>query len=350
MMSRLFCLLLVLGLSSGCSTAADPPPAGTLVVLNKSDASASLIDLASGREAARLAVGSGPHEAAASPDGRLVVVGNYGGVLAGNSLSVIDVAAAKVVDTLVLDAYQRPHGIRFLDGRRLLVTAEQQASVLIVDLAERRIERAIVTGQRVSHMVAAPAGGDRAFVANIGSGSLSVLDLRVGQAIEHIATGQGAEGVDVSPDGREVWVSNRGADTLAVIDARDLKTLATLPAAGFPIRVRFDPAGERAFVTVPRDDALLVFDRRSRKLERRIAMPAGNVQTEGRLLGSMFGRSSVPIGVAIDGSGRRVFVAQSNADQVAEFEMPSGRLLRVIPTGKEPDGLAWTPVRVQAGR
>jgi len=177
-----------------------------------------------------------------------------------------------------------------------------------------------------------------------------VLDLREGATMAHIPTGQGAEGVDVSPDGREVWVSNRGADSLTVIDARSLQPLATLPAAGFPIRVRFDPAGARAFVTVPRDDALLIFDRRSRALERRIGLPAAAVQTEGRLLGAMFGRSTVPIGVAVDGAGRRVYVAQANADQVAEFDVTSGKLLRTLPTGTEPDGLAWSPLRAGAPR
>jgi YVTN family beta-propeller protein len=343
--------LLLAGLLGGCAAPGErAAPAGTLVVLNKSDASASLIDLASGREAARLRVGNGPHEAATSPDGGTVVVGNYGGVLAGNSLSVIDVARAEVVRTIVLDGFQRPHGLQFLDGRRVVVTAEMQASVLVVDVAAGRIEQDIVTGQRVAHMVAAPPGGARAYVANIGSGSVSVLDLRAGAVLAHLPTGKGAEGVDVSPDGREVWVSNRAEDTLTVVDAETLRVAATLPAAGFPIRVRFDPAGERAFVTVPREDALLVFDRRRRELERRIAMPAGTVQTEGRLLGSTFGRSTVPIGVVTDGSGRRVYVAQSNADQVAEFDVADGRLLRVIATGTEPDGLAWTPVRAAASR
>jgi YVTN family beta-propeller protein len=199
-------------------------------------------------------------------------------------------------------------------------------------------------------MVAAAPGGARAYVANIGSGNLSVLDLRGGNVVKHITTGQGAEGVDASPDGREVWVSNRAADTLTVIDTGTLEPVATLPAVGFPIRVRLDPAGARAFVTVPRDDALLVFDRRGRALQRRIALPSAAVQTEGRLLGAMFGRSTVPIGVATDGAGRRVFVAQSNADQVAEFDAADGRLLRVLPAGKEPDGLAWSPVRAGAAR
>jgi len=346
-MSRLAWLMgLVWPILAGCAAVGDAAaPAGTLVALNKSEASASLIDLVAGKEVGRVPVGSGPHEAATSPDGRFVVVTNYGQKEPGNSLSVIDVAGVQVVPTVVLDAYQRPHGVQFLDGRRVVVTAEAQASVLVVDVVAGRIEQAIVTGQRVSHMVAAAPGGGRAFVANIGSGSLSVLDLREGTAVAQVPTGQGAEGVDVSPDGREVWVSNRGADALTVIDAGSLTPLATLPAAGFAIRVRFDPAGARAFVTVPRDDAVLVFDRHSRALERRIDLPAAAVQTEGRLLGATFGRSTVPIGLATDGAGRRLYVAQANADQVAEFDVPGGTLLRTLPAGAEPDGLAWSPVR-----
>ena len=49
-------------------------PSGTLVVLNKTEATASLIDLASGRVHATLPTGDGPHEAAVSPDGRTALV------------------------------------------------------------------------------------------------------------------------------------------------------------------------------------------------------------------------------------------------------------------------------------
>ena len=70
-MSRMAWLLcLVWPILAGCAAAGEAAaPAGTLVVLNKSEASASLIDLASGKEVARIAVGDGPHEAATSPDG-----------------------------------------------------------------------------------------------------------------------------------------------------------------------------------------------------------------------------------------------------------------------------------------
>lgn len=346
LLSLLCLMFLAAGLGGCAATSTRFAPAGTLLVLHKAQASVALIDLASGREAARLAVGEGPHEVAISPDGRLAVVAEYGQASPGGSLSVIDIAAARVSHQVSLAPYQRPHGLRFIDARRVLVTAESQASLLVVDVQSRRVEQAIVTGQKVSHMVAALPGGTRAYVANIGSNNLSVLDLQAGTVLRHIDTGLGAEGVDISPDGREVWVSNRAADTLSVIDAQGLQVLASLPAPGFPIRVQFDPQGRRAFVSVPRDDALLVFDRSRRQLERRLALPGGEVVTAGRLLGAMFGRSTVPIGVVTDGSGRRVYVAQANADQVAEFEVDSGALLRVMRVGLEPDGLGWSPLRV----
>ena len=51
--------------------------AATLVVLNKSEATASLIDLESGRVAATVPTGQAPHEVAVSPDGRLALATNY---------------------------------------------------------------------------------------------------------------------------------------------------------------------------------------------------------------------------------------------------------------------------------
>ena len=57
-----------------CGSAAQAQLTGTLVVLNKAEASASLLDVATGHEIARLPTGDGPHEAAISPDGRTAVV------------------------------------------------------------------------------------------------------------------------------------------------------------------------------------------------------------------------------------------------------------------------------------
>jgi len=58
-----------------------------LVVLNKAEASASIISLADGRTIATMPVGDGPHEVAVSPDGKWAVAANYGGRTAGSTLT-----------------------------------------------------------------------------------------------------------------------------------------------------------------------------------------------------------------------------------------------------------------------
>src|SRR5512132_4009376 len=115
------------------SAAAAQQPA--LVVLNKAEASASIIALADGRTIATMPVGDGPHEVAISPDGRWAVAANYGGRTAGNSLTVLDLQTRRPVRTIDLASYARPHGIAWLpDGKRVVVTSEQARALLVVDV------------------------------------------------------------------------------------------------------------------------------------------------------------------------------------------------------------------------
>ena len=323
----------------------------TLAVLNKSDGTVSLVDTASREVRKTIAVGRGPHEAATSPDGGTVVVCNYGDRRSlGNSLSVIDVATAKVTRTIELGKFQNPHGIVFLkDGRRVVVTAERQKALLIVDVVKGEVLKAMETRQRISHMVAVTPDEKRAFVANIGSGSVSVLDLEKGECVDVVPTGDGAEGVAVSPDGREVWVTNRGADTVSVLDAKTMKVEATIPAAAFPIRVAFTPGGRHTLVSCAKSNDILVVDAAKRLPLRRISTAtAGDQAADGddRVFGSGM-KGAVPVGILIPPHGRVAYVANTYADAVSIVDLRTWKITGRIVAGKEPDGLAWSPVRLR---
>ena len=323
--------------------------ADTLVVLNKAEATASLIDLESGTVRATLPTGQGPHEAAVSPDGRLALVGNYGSRGApGSSLTVIDVQGARIVKTIDLGEYRRPHGLLWLpDGRRALVTAEGNRALLEVNISSGSVKRAFDTKQDVSHMVDVALGGRRAFVANIGSGSVSVVDLEKGTVIRTIATGAGAEGITATIDGKEIWVTNRSDDTVSVIDAESLDIVATIPCASFPIRAKPTPDGKHVLVSCARSGDLAVIGTSSRKVVRRIAQDLSAADTEERLFGDRFGSSSVPIGIVIQPNGRRAWVAHTNADVVAEIDLESWKIVRLLEAGREPDGMAYSALEVK---
>jgi YVTN family beta-propeller protein len=321
-----------------------PAAAGTLVVANKSDATVSLVDTASGEVVATLPTGSGPHEVAVSPDGKTAVVSDYGTRGApGSTLTVIDLAGKRVAKTIDLGEHTRPHGVAFLPGGgRAAVTAEGSKSLLVVDLETGKVETAIPTGAEVSHMVALSPGGERAYVANIGSGSVTVIDLAGGKKLGDVATGEGAEGIAATPHG--VWVTNREADTVTLIDPETLKVTVTIPSPGFPIRAEATPDGNHVLVTNAEAGELTVIDAAERKAIRRVKLDLAASDPEGRLFGDRFGGSSVPIGIEIAPDGKTAWIAHSNADAVQVLDLETWKPTGVLEAGKEPDGMAYSPL------
>jgi len=324
----------------------DSDVGGTLIVLNKSDATASLIDPESGETRSQLPTGDGPHEVAVSPDGKIAVVADYGGQTAGNTLTVIDLATGRVRSTVDLEANERPHGIQFVGGNsRVIVTIETLNRVLLVDLDKGRVRKAIDSKAGGTHMLVASPDGKRAYTANIADGSVSVLDLEEGRYVKTIPTGAQCEGIDISPDGKEVWTSNRGADTLSVIDTATLEEVAELPCAAFPIRLKFTPDGSRVVVSNANSSEVAVFDAETREEVGRISIDFDVVDGAGsRLFGESFAGSATPIGVLITHDGKRAFVAAANADVVTLLDLEAMSVVRGYRTGHEPDGLGWTPL------
>ena len=336
-------LFSALGLVAALAAIPTPPAgAATLVVANKAGASASLIDLETGAVAATLPTGDGPHEVGISPDGRFALVTNYAND--GDSLTLIDIPHARVVRTIDLGEYRSPHGVEWLDNERAAVTVEDNRALIVVDTGAGTVLQAIGTDQDVSHMVALGPDGKRAYVSNIGSGSLTVLDLENGERVKNIPTGGGAEGVAAS--GGHIWVTNRADDTVTVLDAESFATVREIPSKGFPIRATATPAGQ-VLVTRARAGELVVYDAATFEEVRTVSFDLESMETGGRLFGDRFGDSSVPIGVVVDGSGGRAFVAHANADVITEIDLASGEIVRMLRAGKEPDGMGFSALDVK---
>ena len=118
-----------------------------LIVLNKAEASAWLIDPTSGKTHKKLSVGEGPHEAAVSPDGRTAVARNYGSRWAGKTLTVIDIPSRSVTKTIDISPYSRPHGIQFFpDGKHVLITSETGQKLLKISIESGKIASVFDTG------------------------------------------------------------------------------------------------------------------------------------------------------------------------------------------------------------
>lgn len=336
-------LLLTIQLGMAASLAVAQP--GTLVVLNKAEGTAMLIDRESGALKATLPVGEGPHEVAVSHDGKRAFVCNYGSqTTPGKSISVLDLEDPKVIATWAFEKWTRPHGIAVSPGgTRLYITSETTQTLRVLDAETGAEIGSVPTKAQASHMVAlAPALG-RAFVSNIASNSISVIDIERLTLVRRVKTGAGPEGIAATPDGRELWIGNRSGDTLTVLNAQSLEPLATLEAVGFPIRVQITPDGRHALVSLAKEGALAIYSIAEKKEVARVAMTVEAKDAEGRFFGGQFGKSPVPIGIVITPDGKEAFVSCAQSDSILCVDLEKFTVTRSLKTGKEPDGVAFAP-------
>ncbi|MEP7380162.1 MAG: hypothetical protein ABI910_00670 [Gemmatimonadota bacterium] len=315
-------------------------PRGTLVISNMSDSSATIIDAATGAVRATVRTGNGPHEVAASHDGRWAVVSNYGvRGRPGNTLTVIDVARAAVARTIDLGPYQRPHGVRFLPGDSLLVvTSEVSQAVLVVDLRQDRVVRVLPTHGRASHMLAMSAAGDRLFTANITDGSLSVIDPHDTSAVQTIAVARATEGIGAAPDGRRVWLGSNTDSIVVVVDPSGAARPDTIRGFGMPYRIAITPDGRLAVISDPVRGEIRVMDARTRAERARIVVPADSLVSTAEVPGS-----ASPEGVAVSGDSRWAFVTLQGRNRVVWVDLARGEIVRSAPTGTWSDGIAFVP-------
>jgi DNA-binding beta-propeller fold protein YncE len=321
--------------------------AGMLVVANQQGASATIVNAATMQTIATLPVGNGPHEAAVSPDGRWAVVTIYGDRAGpGSSLAVIDLAAPTPVVTRTIDLgqYARPHGAAFvLGGAKLAVTSEATQRLVIVDFASGRVDTALATNARGSHMVAVRRDGRRAWTANIQDGSVTEFDLDSRRTVRSYPAATMDEGIAVTPGGTQVWVGSNDQHTVTVLDAARGVALDTLEGFGFPYRIGISRSGRVAVVNDPVSNRIWVYEVPSR---RRLAeIDLSKVEGIRAPAGGQPGQQGAgPEGVTFDPISDFAYVTLHGTNQVVALDLAQLKVVGFGPVGAGPDGIAFSPL------
>lgn len=308
---------------------------GTVVVVNQQSDSVTLIDLQTMEAYRHVPVVGGPHEAAASPDGRSVVVTNYNKAGAGpqKALSVIALPGGEVVKTIDLGEYRAPHDVRWVDDSRVVVTSEANQALLLVNVESGAIERVFRTEAGVSHMLALSADRTRLYCSNMRDGSVSAFDFQTGRKIKDIPTGKECEGVGVTPDGRWVWAGNRAEDTISVIDTQTLEVTKRIPSPGFPYRVQFTPDGRFALIPHAQASSLVIADVATQALVKSI--PLGMTKVD----------KPSTAGVFPHPDNRHAFVTVRNDNSMLVLDLSSGETLARVEVQNSPDGVTYSAVQ-----
>jgi DNA-binding beta-propeller fold protein YncE len=349
-------LLLCAPLLFGIAAAQTATPGAALLALSKQDHTLAIIDPVTLKTVARVPVGDDPHEVVASADGKTAYVSNYGfGAL--HTLAVIDLVGRKRVKFIDLGALRGPHGLTFVQGK-VWFTAEAAKAIGSYDPATDKIDWIMGIGQNRTHMVYVFPDAKRILTTNVSSATVTILEKTEGRAggpppgippgggpppggppgaggppgppptppggdwqLTVIPVGRGAEGFDVSPDGKEAWIANAGDGTISVIDLASKsvvdKLQANVPGVN---RLQFTPDGKLALVSA--GQALVVFDSATRKEVKRLA----DVHASG--------------GIEMQSDGARAYAACGREGYVAVIDLKTLEMIGKVNVAA-PDGLAW---------
>jgi YVTN family beta-propeller protein len=322
-----------------------PARAGMLVVANQQGASATVLDALTLKTIATVPVGVGPHEVAVSPDGRWAVVTNYGDkMVQGNTLSVIDLAAASpgVSRTIDLGEYHRPHGVAFVvNGSKLLVTSETSERLVVVDFASGRVDTALATNARGSHMVATRRDGRRAWTANITDSSVTEFDVDARRTVRTYHAAPMDEGIAVTPGGLEVWVGSNSDKTVTILDATKGTVAETLTGFGSTYRIGIARTESMAVINDPTSNRIWLYDTGSRRrlaeldLAKVDGLPVAPAGAPGM-------PDAGPEGVAFDPIDGFAYVTLNRSNQVVAVDLAGRKIVGHGAVGAGPDGIGFS--------
>ncbi len=167
-----------------------------------------------------------------------------------------------------------------------------------------------------------------AYVANLGSDTISVVDTATQTAVTIIPVGDDPDGVAATPDGALVYVTNFLSDTASVIDTTTNTVTATLEVGSGPVGVAVTPDGAFAYVANRGSNTVSVIRVVTNTLVTTVPVGPG------------------PNAVAITPDGTQVYVTNSftkSPGTVSVIDTATNTVAATVEVYRNPNRLAVTP-------
>jgi YVTN family beta-propeller protein len=166
------------------------------------------------------------------------------------------------------------------------------------------------------------------YVANLGSGDVSVIDRSTNSTLATIPVGSNPDGIASTPDGKSVYVTNFGANTVSVLDTNTNQVTATVPVGSGPVGVAITTNGQFAYVTNRADGTLSAIRTATNTVTATIPVGSG------------------PDAVAITPDGARAYVTNSFSQApglVSVVDLQTNAVAASVVVARNPNRVAITP-------
>lgn len=189
------------------------------------------------------------------PDRSLAFVANH----EREDLGVVDLVAR---DTGVVSPGMRPRDIAVsANGATAYVCGCpgfcSTGEIQIFDTVQRRFAGKIAVGANPYRILLSP-DGTRAYTANLGGATVSVVDLATWQLVTHLPAPAGPTGLAVSRDGSRLYVAGNTSGEVAAFDTASLTEVGRVHVADHAREIALSRDGRRIFVST--QDGILVLE------------------------------------------------------------------------------------------
>lgn len=213
-----------------------------------------------------LPVGANPTYLVGVPRGQRIYSVNEG----GDSATAIETLNNTISGTLLLPAGARPvYGVETADARRAFIVNNGGNSVTVIDVQQNQVQQTIAVG--VAPVWAdVDVTGNQLIVANSGSNSVTIINIALdvfgnnapgfGTAVT-VPVGRNPVAVSVLQDGTRAYTANQGDGTVSVVNLQTktlAHTIALKAADGHPTSIAATSGTPKGIVFVTSPDSQLL--------------------------------------------------------------------------------------------
>jgi YVTN family beta-propeller protein len=287
-----------------------------------------------------------PQDVAISPDGKRIYI-SCAQPYAGDTVCVVDAVSFEVIDRLRPGISPGRLAISG-DGSRIYVLPARYSQSqytngrlttsgpVVLDAFSGAILGRLNAGEQPSGMAFAD-GGNRLYVACEGSDNVTVIDLATGDQSDSIRAMRSPADVVADPGDKNVFVVNSyyGSSFLSIINTTTDLISGTVDLRAYPDVIQeyelplktavVSDDGRKVYVANPDADSVSVVDVESLRLDANIAV------------------GMLPTGLCLSGDGRTLYVACQGSGSVLAINTTDNRVSGTIYQGMSPWDVAFFP-------
>jgi PQQ-dependent catabolism-associated beta-propeller protein len=249
----------------------------------------------------------------------------------GNTVSVIDTATWKVVDTIKVG--QRPRGIALTrDQKYVIVAVGDDDTIQMIDTAQNKVVDTLPSGPDPELFIEDPTG-NILYVANENDNTVTIIDIARRARLGEVQVGVEPEGMGLSPDGKVLVNTSETTNMAHFIDTAARQVVANVLVDARPRFAQFKDDGSELWVSSEIGGTVSIIDPVKHHVKAKVTFAIPGMRAE----------AIQPVGINITRNGKTGFVALGPANRIAVVDGTTHQVQKYLLVGQRVWHMAFTP-------